>query len=294
MKSSFILAASVVLFAAPAFAQPVVNGTRIGDAYGTYAAVQLVETQFGDNQSELNAAYCDMVGDRLYLLLTGNIEDNFNKIEIFIDSKAGGENVLSGVPGNDNAWVMAGMGFDAGFNADYHLIARRGDSNGPRFDLDFAELGTPNFSFYGDLFGGGTVGVGATGTGLNALPIQVAYNNSNVAGVLGGTGPANVLAALAVDTGLELSIALSDLGFTGGEIRMCAFVNNQDHNFASNQFLGPLAPPQGNMGADGLGTFTGAISFNLAAFPGNQFFSCGDRPVPATESTWGRLKTSYR
>jgi len=292
--SALLLAAAAALFAVPALAQPIVNGTRAGDAYGTAAAYQLTETGFGDNMSELNAAYCDIVNDRLYLLLTGNIEGNFNKIEIFIDSKPGGENVLSGLPGNDGAFRMAGMGFDAGFEADYHLIARRGNSFGDRFDLDFAQLGTPNFSFYGDLFGGGQVGVGATGTGLNTLPIQVAYDNSNVGGVVGGSGPANALAALAVQTGLELSISLADLGYTAGEVRVCAFVNNQNHDYASNQFLGPLAPPAGNMGGDGTGTFTGVINFNLANFPGNQYFSCGDRAVPATQATWGRVKSSYR
>ena len=291
---SLLLAGLITLVAGPALAQPTVDGTRAGDPYGTAEAFQLVETGFGDNQSELNAAFCTMGGGRLYLMLTGNIEGNFNKIEIFIDSKPGGENILSGVPGNDFASNMAGMGFDAGFLADYHLIARRGNSSGDRFDLDFAALGTPSFSSYGNIFGGSQTGAGATGTGLNTQPIEVAYDDSNVGGVVGGSGPANVIAAGAVQTGLELGIALADLGHAGGDIRVCAFINNQDHNFASNQFLGPLAPPQVNMGADGLGTFTGSISFNLANFAGNQYFSCPDQPVPATKATWGRIKSSYR
>jgi hypothetical protein len=293
--SSLAIAALIAVFAAvPAFAQPTVDGTLAGDSYGGAASVQAVETGFGDNQSELNAAYCTMGGSRLYLVLTGNIENNFNKIEIFIDSKAGGENVFSGVPGNDGAFRMTGMRFDPGFEADYHLIARRGNSGGDRFDLDFAELGTPNFSSYGDIFGGSQVGSGATGTGLNTQPIEVAYDDSNVGGVAGGNGAANQAAALAVQTGLELSIALADLGSAGGDIRVLAFVDNQDHNFASNQFLGPLAPPQVNMGGDGAGTFTGVINFDLGNFAGEQFFTCAGRPVPAMRSTWGRIKTNYR
>ncbi len=290
-SSSLVLTALLAVLAAPVHAQVVVDGTRAGDAYGTYAAFQLTETGFGDNQSELDAAYCTTGRDRLFLMLTGNIEANFNKIEIFIDSKPGGENVLSGLPGNDGSSNMAGMGFDAGFEADYHIIARRG---GTQFDLDFGVLGTPGYASWGDLFSGNLEGAGVTGVGVHAQPIHVAYNNSNVAGVVGGSGPANALAALAVETGLELSIALSDLGYTGGEIRVCAFINNQGHNYASNQFLGPVPPPQGNMGADGTGVFTGVISFNLANFAGDQFFSCGEPSVPATNSTWGRLKTSYR
>jgi hypothetical protein len=229
-------------------------------------------------------------------MLTGNLENNFNKIELFIDSKPGGENVLSGLPGNDLASNMTGLTFDAGFEPDYHVIVRRGFSFSgvSRFDLDFAQLGTPNFSFYGDVFGGTQEGSGATGTGLNVQPIEVGFDNSNVAGVLGGTGPANVLAALAVETGMEISIALSDLAYAGGDVKALAFVNNSDHNYASNQFLGPLAPPQGNMGGDGSGGFTGVVNFNLATFAGNQYFTCEGLSVPVERATWGRIKSSYR
>lgn len=48
--------------------------------------LQAVETQRGDNESELDAACCTSDGTRLYLALTGNLQNNFNKLEIFIDS----------------------------------------------------------------------------------------------------------------------------------------------------------------------------------------------------------------
>lgn len=291
-----VLAALVTAFAAPALAQPVVNGTIAGDAYGAAAAVQAVETQFGDNYSELDAAYCTIAGGRFYLVLTGNLESNFNKLEIFIDSKAGGENVLSGLPGNDGSgFKFPGFTFDAGFAADYHFIARRGNFGSDRFDLDFAALGTPNFSSYGDVFGGSLSGSGVTGVGLNAQPIEIAFDNTNVAGVAGGTGAANQNDALAVQTGLELSISLADLGYTGGDIKVCAFVNGSGHDYPSNQFLGPLAPPQGNLGGDGNGGYNGTIGqLNMNNFPGQQFFSCAGQPTPAEGSTWGRIKTIYR
>ena len=293
---SLMLIALVALFAAPAFAQPIVNGTLAGDSYGAAASVQAVETQFGDNASELDAAYCTMEGGRLYLMLTGNLEGNFNKLEIFIDSKAGGENVLTGLPGNDGTgFKFLGFTFDPGFTADYHLIARRGNSGTDRFDLDFAELGTSNSSSYGDIFGGTQEGSGATGIGLNNQPIEVALDNSNLAGVLGGTAAANQAAALAVQTGLELSIDLADLGYAGSDVRVCVFVNGSNHDYASNQFLGPLNPPIGNLGGDGNGGFNGSIGqLNLGNFAGDQYFSCSGRPVPAEHSTWGRLKAIYR
>lgn len=263
----------------PASAQISVDGTRAGDVYGSARAVQTVNTGFGDNASELNAAYARIENGRLYLMLTGNLENNFNNLEIFIDSVPGGENVFSGVPGNNWSSAMAGMTFDAGFAADVHLNARRGVSGTPKFHLDIARLGTPHFSEHLDVFGGANEGVGVTGTGPgNLYPIEVAYDGSNVGGVVAGTGAANPLAALAVTTGLELSIDLSDLGNPTGDVRVLAFVNAQYHNFASNQFLGGLPAPQINMGADGLGTFTGSISFDLNDWAGNQYFTV---PNPA-------------
>ena len=291
-----VLAALFAVIATPAFALPSVNGTLAGDSYGPAASVQAVETGFGDNFSELDAAYCTIEGGRLYLMLTGNLESNFNKLEIFIDSKAGGENVLTAMPGNDGtSFKLLGFTFDPGFTADYHLIARRGNFGGDRFDLDFAQLGTPNCSSYGDVFAGASEGSGATGTGINAQPIEVAFHNSNVAGVAGGNAAANQNDALAVQTGLELSIDLADLGYSGSDIRVCVFVNGSGHDYASNQFLGPLAPPQGNLGGDGAGGYNGTLALlNLGNFAGNQFFSCSGQPVPAERSTWGRIKMIHR
>lgn len=290
------LATLALLGALPALAQPVVNGTLAGDGYGSAAAVQAVETGFGDNMSELDAAYCTLTGTRLYLLLTGNLEANFNKLEIYIDSRAGGENVLSGLPGNDGTgFKTPGFTFDAGFAADYHVIVRNGFSPGARFDLDFAALGTPNFSSYGDVFAGSLTGSGLTGLGLNTQPIEVAFDNGNLAGVAGGTGPANANDAAGVQTGIELSFALADLGYTGGEIKICAFINGSGHDYASNQFLGALAPPQGNLGGDGTGVYNGTIGqLNLNNFAGEQYFRCAGLPVPAAPATWGRIKTLRR
>lgn len=275
---SYVLSAATV---APALAlPPIVDGTIAGDGYGNAASVQAVQTQFGDNLSELDAAYAVVQDGRLFLALMGNLEANFNKLEIFIDSQVGGQNVFTGVPGNDNTGVMTGLTFDTGFDADYHLIARRGFAGGDRFDFDIAQLGTANFSEHLDVFGGSAEGSGTTGTGpANAFPISLAYDNSNTAGVAGGTDAADSAAALAVLTGIEMSIDLADIGNPSGAFKVLAFVNGSNHDFASNQFLGPLAPPQGNLGGDGNGNFTGVLSFDLNDFPGQQYFIV---PEPAT------------
>ncbi len=294
MKTSRLVALGLALsVAATVSAQVTVDGTIAGDSYGPPSAVQMVQTQFGDanpwDGSELDAAYCEVRNGRLYLALTGNIQNNFNKLEIFIDSKAGGENTLSGVPGNDGSGNMTGLTFDAGFAADYHVIVRRGwDGSSSKFDLDIAELGTANFSSYFSIFGNSDNGAGSTGTGpANASAIEVAYNNANTAGVTGGDGPADQAAAAAVQTGLELSISLADLGSPSGAIKVLAFQNGGNHDYASNQFLGSLVPSQSNLGGDGNGNYIGgAVNFDLNNFAGDQYFVCNALGVP-TVSQWG-------
>jgi hypothetical protein len=265
------------LLSASTVAQPVVDGTRDA-SYGSALAVQTVNTQFGDNFSEWNAGYGRIVGGRLYLMLTGNLEANFNKLEIFIDSKAGGQTVFDS-SGNDNSQRMDGLVFDTGFTADYHLTARRGtDSGNLKFDIDFANLGAQTASGYLDILGG-LEGSGMTGTGVNGAPILVAYNNSNVAGVAGGTDAADQTAARAVSTGLELGISLADLMYTGGPIRVMVGQNGGGHDFWSNQFLAGLPAPQGNLGGDEMGTFTGEAAIDMTHFAGNQYFTVVPEPA---------------
>src|SRR5687767_9232472 len=113
------LATLLILALSPARAVILVDGTKDAE-YGEALAVQAVETQFGDNQSEWNAAYARIESGRLFLSFTGNLEANFNKLEIFIDAKPGGQSVFDSA-GNDFAERMDGLIFDAGFSADYHL-----------------------------------------------------------------------------------------------------------------------------------------------------------------------------
>ncbi len=273
------------LFASTAQGQ-VLDGSISGDNYGSAVSVQTVETGFGDNFSELNAAYGFVSGGNLYLTLTGNLESNFNKLNIFIDSVAGGENVISNDVGNggfnptNDGWASnyAGLTFDAGFAADYLIITRNG---GTQFDFDFNSVGnTSVVDTAGNIFGGSTQGansnVGANGFG-------VGFNNSNAAGIVGGTGAADQTAAQLVQTGLELIIPLSAIGnpSNGDTILISAQINGSNHDFLSNQILGGLAPPQGNLGGDGFGNFTGDLSgINFNNFAGNQFFAIQVTAIP--------------
>ena len=270
-------------------ADPILDGLR-DPSYGAARAVQLVQTGFGDNMSELDAGYATVQNNTLYLMLTGNLESNFNKLNIFIDSQAGGQNVLQpdannggNNPENDNwAGKHAGMTFDSGFAADYMLILRNGFAPGARFDIDYAVVGggLGNFQAAGDVFAGSLVGSNAA-----ALPngIGVAFDNSNVAGIMGGTGPADPTAAQAVTTGIELAIPLAAIGNPMGEFKISAMVNGSNHDFLSNQFLAGLPAGTGNLGGDGAGGFTGSLSqIDLNQFAGDQYFTVIPEPASLT------------
>ncbi len=272
-----------------AFADPVLDGVRDG-SYGAAKSVQTVQTQFGDGNpdggSELDAAYARVEGGKLYLLLTGNLERNFNKLNIFIDSRAGGQNVLQNDADNggnnptNDGWAgkHAGFTFDSGFEADYMLIVRNGNFGGDRFDIDFATIGggASAFETAEDVFGGSVTG--ANGSALSN-GIGVAFNNSNTLGVVVGTGAADQAAAAAVTTGIEFAIPLAAIGNPAGAFCITAMINGSNHDYLSNQFLGGLSPPQGNVGGDGMGTFTGTVGqINLNNFAGEQCFTV---PAPA-------------
>ena len=246
-----------------------VDGVVDEALYSTPLVLQTVNTEFGDNFSEWNGGYAYVNAGKLYLMFTGNLQNNFNKLEIFIDSKAGGSTTFTSA-GNDGAGVMNGMKFDNNFAPDYHLIARRGSS---KFDLDFANLTTLTFNSYQNVFGNSDSGSGFTGTGVtNAFPIRVGYDGSNGAGVVGGTGAADQVAAAAVVTGLELCINLADLGNPTGPIKVMVLQNSGDHNFLSNQTLGGLPAGFGNLGNP-------ANNKDFSTYAGDQFFSIDLSPV---------------
>lgn len=312
MTKAMLLSAVAGLGLAASAMGQVVDGT-VDAVYGAPVSVQTVNTGFGDanppgnvNGSELDAAYARISGGRLYLMLTGNHEPNFNKLDIFIDSKAGGENTLTSTPqydfnpGGGSYWIsqnLGGMKFDAGFQADYHLFSRWGSGTGP-YEADFVNRqGGANAQVpgskgsTGNAVGlqasgsilAGNVGPNASGTSLTQN-LDFAINDNNALGVIGGNSAANQADAAAVQTGMEFSISLADLGSPedGSYICIVAMINNGDHNYLSNQILGGLPAPYGNLGGDGSGGFTGTLSgINFDNIQGLQYFKI---LVPAPSS----------
>lgn len=263
-------------------AQAQVNGKIDSGEYGSALALQQNPTGFGDsntgavdlaNGSELDGAYGKISGGNLYIMLTGNLETNFNKLDIFIDSGVGGQNTLSGTSGQGNQNKFEGMTFDTGFGANFWLSLTGGGSPSTIF-VD--QAGLSGGTWTGNYLG--STGYGSNGAltgGGGPAGILATIDNSNVAGVDGAAvnNPGAVL------TGAEIAVPLSVLGNPVGAIRVMAFVNGSGQDFMSNQFLGSLPVGTANLGNNGAGAFSG---FNFNQYAGDQFFTVNAVPEPTT------------
>lgn len=149
-----LVAGILVLALCPqAAAQVAVDGTLAGDeaAYGAALSTQNTNTQFGNatngdprfanGGSEIDRVFAKVAGNRLFVLVAGNLESNFNKLDVFIDSVPGGMNQLVGAnlpahvdpyccpsvsPPTGALQQMNGLRFDAGFEADRYLTFSNG------------------------------------------------------------------------------------------------------------------------------------------------------------------------
>lgn len=267
--------------------------------------------------SELNnvRAFIDTANNRLHVFIAGNMETNYNKLQLFFDAAPGGQNTLRG----DNVDISfnglnsnAGVTFDAGFEADYWMNINNGVDGGTGALVRFADAATlrtngaefdPFFGVitdYGAFYGGdiatrpvmvfdgprldiqdGSLGglfteYGPRLTGQNpAAPIsnliEAIINNSNVGGVTDSTAVAS--AVRAVNSGIEISIDLDELGWDGQQdILLAGWVSNAGFDFVSNQVIGGLPDGTGNLG--------GPSTVNFANIDGDQFI----RIIPAPGS----------
>jgi hypothetical protein len=184
---------------------PIVDGTRDAGYGNTALAVQTCFTQFGDASqgnidfcqgSELDGLYVVKTATHLYILLAGNLESNGNTLELFFDTKNGGQNRLRGDnPNIDSNGLNRigddgtgnGLTFDATFSADYYFTMNGSDVGGVYgLRAYFAQLPT-NGGGNGWYLGAGTAGgAGTLVGGDGGAPVVLAsINNSNVEGVVG-------------------------------------------------------------------------------------------------------------
>lgn len=254
----------------------VVDGTAEA-AYGSALFTQQNTTAFGNNTdnsfntangSEIDQAFGLNDGTNFAFTVAGNLESNYNKFVVFIDSKAGGFNTIAGdnASGDDFGWLngnAAGLTFDTGFGADYAIWIRHDGTNS---FMTFAELGS----------GGSDLETGsfATGSLYTGALTSMRLNNSNVGGVIGGGGEQSVPDGSGVVTGWEFQMALSTIGATAGSnIKVAGFVNSGG-NFMSNQVIGGLPLGTGNLAT------TGNVNFNQ--FAGDQYVTVQGVPEPGS------------
>jgi Abnormal spindle-like microcephaly-assoc'd, ASPM-SPD-2-Hydin/CARDB len=253
-----------------------------GNAYGNPVVVQTNTTGFGDASassggSELDAAYARIANGKLYLLLTGNLEPNGNDLELFFDTRAGGQNTLSATNpfvDNDALAQLAGLSFDPAFSPDYYLtVQQTTGTTAPLLTAHYAALtgtgGIGQVLTDGSEDSAKTLNFGAIGTG------SLGINNTNAAGVsdLVIGNPAGVT------TGVELEIPLAAIGNPTGAFKISAFINGAQHDFVSNQVLGGLPLGTANLGQPS------TVSFASATNAGNQYFLVSPPAPVATVST---------
>ncbi|TWT47226.1 hypothetical protein [Botrimarina hoheduenensis] len=294
-----VLVRILVVAFAPALtagAQPVVDGRLTGDTsfYGPARSIQNTNTQYGNatngdprqatGGSEIDAVYAAVVGDRLHVLVAGNLESNYNKLSVFIDSEAGGMNQVEGAaapagvdpfccpsaPAGAGALQgLNGLRFDTGFAADHFV----GFSNGPETILA-TNTSTYSFSaYYGDLTAGPTGRKSAVGFQRNAggvepglapgEPIDMANNACSGDADVGCTPNAHLFAEqrdLLNDIGFRMAIDNSNTqGVNGGS---GAATGNPQAVMTGIEFSIPLAV---------LGSPT--TDLRLVAFIGNSQYS---------------------
>ena len=288
---------TTLAISATAMGQPVLDG-QLDAGYPTASALQGISTNFGDsdfgqpgfsNGSELNSIHVDVQDGSIVIFLSGNLESNFNKLEVFIDARDGGQNQLrhdnSDVDfgglrrmGNSNENATDGLIFDEGFEPDAWISLTCADDGFGGFVTyaNFAELRT-NGNGTGLFLGSGSSGTDVM-NGENG--IAIAIDNSNVGGVGGGIGND---CGIDVNTGMEISIPsfVIDWDFEGlplDDIKVCAFINGSGHDFLSNQIM-PGIPPSDNLGEPR------GLDFNNIL--GNQYASMGDEATECPTYNYG-------
>ncbi len=180
---------------------PTIDG-QLDAAYGAPLFTQIQGTGFGNssqgqvgpaNGSEIDGCYAVVVGDQLYVFVTGNLESNFNKLSIFFDTRAGGQqrlrndnpnvdfNGLNRMGGNPTG--TNGLRFDEDFAADFWVACT---GNGSSLFVNYAELRindqTPGSGGY---VGQSTYGSDGALSGGSNPGIALTINNSNTGGVDG-------------------------------------------------------------------------------------------------------------
>jgi hypothetical protein len=292
---------TVYQYGPPTLGGVLIDGTAATNVYGCAPLVaQAIGSTAGQsttgqidvaNGSALDAAYGRIENGVLYLVLAGNLQSDFHRLELFFDTgAAGGENTLTNINpnvdpyyGNSALAIMGaggpggtngpGLTFDAGFGASYWMDVSCGGSPFTVY-ANYAQLypggGGTNGYYLGQTVGAPTNGT-LFGGAANPFGIQVALNNSNVGGV--DANPCYEQSGQgSVTTGVELGIPLAAFGNPTGIVKVCAFISDPSHNDVSDQVLGPIWDGTALYCTNDLGV---ASWVNFANMPGQHYFVVG-------------------
>ncbi len=248
-----------------------IDGLSIPIDSGDCAAVATQDnhTGLGDNINELNQLFARVEGRMLKVGITGNLDLSGTAMMLFVDTIAGGQNVLdtrsfSTPPGNLPA--IDGLVLDAGFSPDVvvHVNAWGGTIFVDHYMLNTGGGGTKRF------VGAGTVNdLDAFLSGAdNRNGMLMALNNSNAAGVT----DTDASAAGTATSGFEGELPFDDLLITETTdmIKLMA-VLVRSNGQVGDQFLPGLGGGYDNLGF---------VPLDLNTIPGEQFlrFSLSDLP----------------
>ncbi|MFT3685797.1 MAG: GC-type dockerin domain-anchored protein [Phycisphaerales bacterium] len=203
-----------------------IDGTRIsaGDSYGAASGSRLQSNStgygdaghgqlvfangFGPEGSEIDSLHIRRhdASNTLYIMVPGNLEANGNRLNFFFDTVAGGQNRVLNATGPLGGFgddlSNNGLTFDAGFEPDYFISVNANRTQQPdgtppandqyRVYVDYAVMNTGAPS--ANVYCGNTVVPSVAGYNGGALiegdagapAIRVGFDNSNLAGVVGG------------------------------------------------------------------------------------------------------------
>jgi len=184
---------------------------------------QNTPTALGDNVSELNQLLLRADPDGLLVGISGNLQNDGTALALFFDTVIGGQNIVetsaqAAPPGGLSD--LTGLRFDAGFNADRLFFI-----NAPSGTFYTDQVNLVSGSSTKTYRGNGTVnsGHGLLTGGTNPNGLQVAFNNTNTAGITSSS----VAGAATATKGFEILIPYADLGLATpfcGTLGVSAFI----------------------------------------------------------------------
>ncbi len=275
-----------------------IDGRNLATDAGASAlrATQTCLSSFADNAGELNQLFVRLDGDALRVSISGNLPQDGTALNLFIDVDPGagtGQNQLvtahlAALPAG--IVFLSGTRFDAAFSPDALYYANTVNAT---VYVDSVTL--PSAPALATKTYRGNValnsGRGVLGGGTNPNNLEVAFDDTNTAGITSN----GVVNAATATKGFELRIPLVDLGLSAnfaGALSLAACIE-RTNGVLSNQWLPGLAPRSADLG----------VAPNLASISGQQYLTVnvgvvgdinGDGVVTAADlavllSNWGAV-----